>query len=344
MTQRKLTAGSTTIFIDLQGATPLSEIPDIWYQVRKNVSDIRRALPSGVVGSGFNDDFGDTFDIILDFTDEGYSQRALRDYVESARSVLLAVPAVSKIEVLGAQDEQIVIEFSTTRLATLGLYYNALLSTFQQQNIVRPSGVVQAEGERVFLRVSGASANEDHIRSATFVVDGRHIRLGDLAQVRRAYGDPPQAPFRVDGTPAIGLAIAMRQGGDILALGRNVAREMKRIRADLPVGIEPTLVADQSSTISVAIGEFIDSFWHAIVIILIVSFVSLGVRPGAVVACAVPLTLAIVFAAMELVGSIFSEFPLAPWFAFTGEPGVINASKMAILVASLSAGVLGFAG
>lgn len=296
------TAGSTTIFIDLQGATPPPEIPDIWYHVRKNVGDIRGALPSGVVGPGFNDDFGDTFGIILGFTGEGYSQRALRDYVESARSVLLAVPDVSKIEVLGAQDEQIVIEFSTTRLATLGLDYNALLSTLQQQNIVRPSGVVQAEGERVFLRVSGAFDNEDDIRAASFVVDGRHIRLGDLAEVRRAYGDPPQPRFRVDGTPAIGLAIAMRQGGDILALGGNVAREMQRIRANLPVGIEPTLVADQSSTVSVAIGDFIDSLWQAIVIILIVSFVSLGVRPGAVVACAIPLTLAIVFAAMELVG------------------------------------------
>jgi multidrug efflux pump subunit AcrB len=296
------TAGATTIFVDLEGATPPARIPDLWYQVRKNIGDIRGTLPAGVVGPGFNDDFGETYGIIFGFTAEGFSQRELRDYVEGTRSRLLNVRDTSKIDVLGAQDERIFIEFSTERLATLGLDYSALIAALQAQNVVRPAGVLQAGQERVFLRVTGAFDNEEDIRAVNFAVDGRNIRLGDIAEVRRAYDDPPQSLFRVNGKPAIGLAIAMRDGGDILALGRNVREEMKSIRANLPLGIEPILIADQAETVDTAIGDFITSLWQAIVIILIVSFVSLGVRPGAVVALAIPLTLAIVLAVMQIVG------------------------------------------
>lgn len=209
---------------------------------------------------------------------------------------------IAKIDVLGAQDEQIFIEFSTERLAALGLDYGALVGALQAQNVVRPAGVLQSGSERVFLRVTGAFDNENDIRAVNFSVGGRNIRLGDIAQVRRAYDDPPQPLFRVNGKPAIGLAIAMREGGDILGLGRHVRQEMSAIQADLPLGIEPVLVADQAKTVEIAIGDFIDSLWQAIVIILLASFVSLGVRPGAVVALAIPLTLAIVFSVMELAG------------------------------------------
>jgi multidrug efflux pump subunit AcrB len=294
------TAGATTIFVDLKGSTRPEEVPDIWYQVRKNIGDIRGTLPAGVVGPGFNDDFGDTFGIIYGFTADGFTQRELRDYVEDARSRLLLVPDVSKIEVMGAQDERIFIEFSTERLAALGLDYRALLAALQAQNVVRPSGVLETGDERLFLRVSGAFDNEEDIRSVNFVVGGRNVRLGDIAKVQRAHVDPPQPMFRVNGKPAIGLAIAMRDGGDILALGKNIKREMSDLRADLPVGIEPTLVADQAVTVDTAIGDFMTSLWQAIAIILAASFVSLGVRPGTVVALAIPLTLAIVFAVMEV--------------------------------------------
>ena len=296
------TAGATTIFVDLEGVTPRNEIADIWYQVRKNVGDMRGTLPSGVIGPAFNDDFGDTYGIIFGFTADGFSQRELRDYVEDARSRFLAVKDVSKIDVLGAQDEVIFIEFSTERLAALGLDYNALVAALQAQNVVRPSGVVQTRDERVFLRVTGAFDNEEDIRSVNFVVGGRNLRLGDISNVRRGYSDPPQPAFRVNGKPAIGLAIAMRDGGDILALGDNIRRELAAIRAGLPIGIEPVLVTDQASTVKVAIGDFIDSLWQAILIILAASFVSLGLRPGAVVALSIPLTLAIVFGVMNAVG------------------------------------------
>jgi multidrug efflux pump subunit AcrB len=293
-------AGQTTIFVDLKGATPPSAVPDVWYQVRKNIGDMRHTLPQGVLGPFFNDDFGDTFGIIYGFTADGFSLRELRDYVEAARSRLLQVPDVSKIEVLGAQDEQIYIEFSTERLAGLRLNLNQIIATLQSQNLVRPAGTIQGEQERVFLRVSGAFDSEHDIEAVNIVAGERIFRLGDIATVKRGFTDPPQPMFRVDGKPAIGLAIAMRDAGDILALGENLRREMAEIKANLPVGIEPTLVSDQAVTVDVAISDFMTSLWQAIVIILVCSFVSLGMRPGAVVALAIPLTMAIVFAVMNV--------------------------------------------
>ncbi len=294
------TAGQTTIFVDLEQSAPPDAIPDVWYQVRKNIGDMRGQLPQGVQGPVFNDDFGDTFGIIYAFTADGFTFRELRDYVEAARSRLLAVKDVSKIEVLGAQDEQVVIEFSTEKMAGLRLDFPTILATLQAQNLVRPAGVVQTGTERVFLRVTGAFDNERDIENVNFVAGDRIFRLGDIATVRRGFVDPPQPMFRVNGKPAIGLAIAMRDGGDILALGKNMRIEMADIKANLPHGIEPVLVADQAVSVDVAISDFMDSLWQAILIILVCSFVSLGVRPGTVVALAIPLTLAIVFAVMDV--------------------------------------------
>jgi len=202
------TAGQTTIFVDLEQSAPPASIADVWYQVRKNVGDMRGTLPQGVVGPFFNDDFGDTFGIIYAFTADGFNFRELRDYVEAARSRLLHVPDVSKIEVLGAQDEQIYLEFSTERLAGLRLDMGAILATLQAQNIIRPAGTIQGEQERVFLRVSGAFDSAADIESVNIVSGDRIFRLGDIATVRRGFIDPPQPMFRVNGKPAIGLAIA----------------------------------------------------------------------------------------------------------------------------------------
>jgi multidrug efflux pump subunit AcrB len=293
-------AGQTTIFVDLKQSTPPDKVPDVWYQVRKNVGDMRHTLPQGVLGPFLNDDFGATYGIIYAFTADGFGFRELRDYVEAARSRLLHMPDVSKIEVLGAQDEQIYIEFSTERLAGLRLNLNQIVATLQAQNLVRPAGTMQGEQERVFLRVSGAFDSERDIEAVNIVAGDRIFRLGDIAKVRRGFTDPPQPMFRVNGKPAIGLAIAMRDAGDILALGNNVRKEMADILANLPVGIETALVADQAVTVDHAISDFMTSLWQAIVIILVCSFVSLGVRPGAVVALAIPLTLAIVFAVMDV--------------------------------------------
>jgi multidrug efflux pump len=296
------TAGRTTIFVNLVGSATGAEVPDIWYHVRKSVGDIQHTLPAGIIGPGFNDDFGDTFGIIYGFTTDGFTHRELRDYVEEIRSKLLSVPDVSKIEVLGAQDERIFVEFSMQQLASLGIDRSALIAALQAQNVVQPAGIIQTGNEKLSLRVSGAFRSEQDVRDISFAAGGRMLRLSDIAQVRRGFADPPQPMFRVNGEPAIGLAIAMRDGGDILSLGRNIKQAMATITADLPLGIAPRLVADQAVTVRSAIAEFMTSLWQAIAIILVVSFISLGVRPGLVIALAIPLTLAVVFSVMELTG------------------------------------------
>jgi multidrug efflux pump subunit AcrB len=293
-------AGVTTIFVNLKGSTTAKQVPDVWYHVRKSVGDIRHTLPAGIVGPGFNDDFGDTFGIIYGFTADGFTHRELRDYVEKVRSELLHVADVSKIEILGAQDERIFVEFSTKDLANLGLDRATLIAALQAQNVVQPAGAVQTENETLQLRVTGAFQSEQDVRNINFAVSGRVLRLADIANVRRGFSDPPQPMFRVNGQPAIGLAVAMRDGGDILALGKNLTKTMARLNANLPIGVEPKLVADQAVTVESAISEFMTSLWQAVAIILFVSFISLGVRPGLVIATAIPLTLAVVFSVMEL--------------------------------------------
>ena len=296
------TPGRATIFINLKDSTPPAQVSDIWYQVRKKVGDIRNTLPQGIVGPGFNDEFGDTYGIVYGFTADGFTHRELRDHVDEIRKQLLQLPDISKIDVLGAQDERVYVEFSTEKLAGLGIDRAALIAALQAQNAVTPAGVVQTGDEKILVRVSGAFQSEQDILGVNFVANGRMIRLGDIAQVTRGPADPAQPMFRVNGREAIGLAIAMRKGGDILALGHNVERAMTEIKANLPVGIEPTLIADQPVTVAQAVDEFMKALWEAVAIVLAVSLVSLGLRAGAVVALSIPLVLAAVFVAMMLFG------------------------------------------
>jgi multidrug efflux pump len=294
-------AGETTIFVDLLGSTSAREVSDAWYEVRKKVADMRHTLPQGIVGPFFNDEFGDTFGIIYAFTADGFGHRELRDFVENIRSELLFVEDVSRIDILGAQNEVIYIDFDTERLAGLGFNPNTLIAALQAQNIVIPAGVLRTDQENISLRVTGAFDTEADIAAVTFAIGDRMLRLRDIVEVRRGFADPPQPMFRINGEPAIGLAIAMRDGGDTLALGRNIARAIKTLAADLPIGIEARLVADQPATVDLAINEFTTSLWQAIAIVLVVSFIALGARAGTVVALAIPLTLATVFPVMDLV-------------------------------------------
>ncbi|MDB5543228.1 MAG: efflux transporter, translocase subunit [Hyphomicrobiales bacterium] len=293
--------GLTTIFVNLKGLTSGKEVPDIWYQVRKNISDMRRTLPQGLVGPGFNDDFGDTFGLIYGFTQDGFSHRELRDYVDGMRSRLLQVSDVSKIEMLGEQDEKIYLEFSTSQLAGLGIDRSALIAALQAQNSVIPAGVIQTSDERITIRVTGAFRSEQDLLDVNFMSNGRLIRLRDIAETRRALVDPPQPLFRVNGKSAIGLAISMKDGGDILALGENVKKAIDSGVTELPLGIEATLVSNQPEIVKNAIGEFMESLWQAIAIIMACSIVSLGFRPGAVVALSIPLTVAIIFPIMQFI-------------------------------------------
>jgi multidrug efflux pump len=292
------TAGQATIFVYLKDSTPPSQVQDTWYQVRKKVYDIRYTLPQGIVGPGFNDEFGDTYGIVYGLTADGFTHRELRDYADGIRKQLLALPDISKIDILGAQDERIYVEFSPEQLAGFGIDRAALIAALEQQNGVTPAGVVQTDAEKILVRVSGAFRSEQDVLAVNFVANGRIIRLGDIARVSRGPADPAQPIFRVNGKEAIGLAIAMRKGSDVLALGHNVAVAMTEITANLPVGIEPTLVANQPVTVEHAVDDFMEALWEAIGIVLAVSLIALGLRAGAVVALSIPLVLAAVFAAM----------------------------------------------
>ncbi|MDI4662999.1 efflux RND transporter permease subunit [Xanthobacter autotrophicus] len=296
------TAGQTTIFVNLKDSTSPERVADIWYQVRKKVGDIRNTLPQGIVGPGFNDEFGDTYGIVYGFTADGFTHRELRDRVEDIRKQLLQLQDISKIDVLGAQDERVYVEFSTEKLAGLGLNRTSLVAALLAQNAVIPAGVVQTGDEKILVRVSGAFQSEQDILAVNFVANDRMIRLGDIGRVTRGPADPAQPIFRVKGRDGIGLAIAMRKGGDVLALGHNVAQAMTKINSALPMGVEPTFIADQPVTVEHAVDEFMEALWEAVAIVLAVSLLSLGMRAGAVVAIAIPLVLAAVFVAMEFFG------------------------------------------
>ncbi|MET4129726.1 efflux RND transporter permease subunit [Roseovarius sp. MBR-6] len=292
--------GLTTVFVDLTNDFPPDRVPEVWQEVRNGIGDIRHTLPEGALGPFFNDEFGDVFGIIYAFTADGFSERDLRDHVDSVRTGLLRqVDGIKKIEWIGVQDERIMLEFLPDRVAAMGLDYSQIFGAIAAQNVVRPAGVVTTGEENVAIRVSGSFETEADLLEVSLVANGRMLRLGDIATVRRTLVDPPQPMLRVNGKPAIALAISMAEGGDILELGAQVTRAMERIVVDLPLGIDAIMVSNQAEVVDQAIGEFTTSLVQAVLIILAVSFVSLGARPGAVVAIAIPLTLAIVFVVMQ---------------------------------------------
>ncbi len=294
--------GSTTLFVHLRDSTPASDVPASWQNVRNRVADMARTLPQGVVGPFFNDEFGDTFGVIYGFTADGFSRRELRDYVEGIRSDLLRVPDVSKIELLGVQDETVFVEFDPAEIAALGLPPDAVAQALRAQNLVRPAGAMQTGTDAIGLTVSGAFTDENDLREITLTAGDRRIRLGDITRITRGYADPPQPMFRVNGVEALGLAVAMADGGDVIALGDSLAQRMAELTEELPIGIEPFLVANQPEIVDTAVAEFTESLWQAIAIVLVISFLALGVRAGLVVAIAIPLTMAAVFVIMQSVG------------------------------------------
>ncbi len=294
--------GESVVMVSLKDSASAAAVPDIWYQVRKKVGDIRQSLPQGVVGPFFNDEFGDTYSLIFALTSDGFTHRELRDHAERVRADLLRVPDVAKIDLIGAQDEKIYLEFSTQQMAALGLDTNLLMQTLQAQNSLQPSGTVNAGPVKIAIRVSGEFVSEEGLRAINFRANGRSFRLSDIAKVRRDYVDPPAPMFRFNGQPAIGLAVSMAKSGDALALGEHMKERMEVIRSALPIGIEPHLVADQPKVVEEAVSEFVKTLLEAVAIVLAVSFLSLGWRPGIVVAIAIPLVLAITFVCMKLLG------------------------------------------
>ena len=301
-TRSMTTPGQTLIFVQLRPTTKGRDVPAIWLRVRNMIGDIRGELPQGVIGPAFNDRFGDVYGNIYAFTSDGLTQRQLRDYVESARTAVLTVPNVGRVDIVGAQNEVIYLEFSTRQVAALGLDQQAILATLQAQNAIAPSGVVQAGPERVSIRVSGQFASEDSLRAINLQVNGRFFRLSDVATISRGYQDPPSSLFRYDGKPAIALAIGMKPGSNLLDFGKALEAEMRRVQAELPIGVGVHLVSDQPKVVDEAVSGFTRALFEAVAIVLAVSFVSLGLRAGLVVALSIPLVLAITFVVMAYLG------------------------------------------
>lgn len=301
-TRSETVAGQTTIFVELLPTTKAKDVNAIWMRVRNMIGDIKGDFPSGVIGPFFNDRFGDVFGNIYAFTSDGLTQRQLRDLVEDARAKVLTVPNVGKVDIIGAQDEAIYLEFSTRKIAALGLNQQSVIETLQAQNAVTQSGFVDAGPERIALRVSGQFTSEESLKAINLRVNDRFFPLTDVATIKRGYVDPPSALFRYNGQPAIGLAIGMKTGANLLEFGEALDKEIEQVTADLPIGVDVERVSDQPAVVDEAVSGFTRALFEAIVIVLAISFISLGVRAGLVVAISIPLVLAITFLVMAYTG------------------------------------------
>ncbi|NUB26775.1 efflux RND transporter permease subunit [Azospirillum brasilense] len=291
--------GISVVYVNLKDYTPAEAVPDLWYQVRKKIADMKSTLPQGVQGPAFNDEFGDTFGTVFAFTADGFSYRELKDYAETARADLMRVPDVGKIQFVGVQNERIYLDFSTRKLAAMGIDREQVIAELQAQNAVAPAGVVQAGDEKISVRVSGAFTSEDSLRAISLRANDKFYRLADLADIRRGYADPPSPLFRYNGEPAIGMIISMAAGGNVLTFGEGIRERMRQVEANLPVGIGVHLVANQSVVVEESVAGFTKALKEAVVIVLVVSFISLGLRAGLVVATSIPLVLGMTFIGME---------------------------------------------
>ncbi|MBA5803652.1 efflux RND transporter permease subunit [Rhizobium changzhiense] len=337
-TKSQTVAGQTTVFVELLPTTKAKDVAPTWLRIRNMIADIQGDFPSGVVGPFFNDRFGDVFGNIYAFTSDGLTQRQLRDLVENARSEVLTVPNVGKVDVIGAQDEAIYLEFSTRQIAALGIDQQSVIQTLQAQNAVTQSGFVDAGPERIALRVSGQFSSEESLRSINLRINDRFFPLTDVATIKRGYVDPPSALFRFNGEPAIGLAIGMKQGANLLEFGEGLDAQMKRVVADLPVGVDVHRVSDQPHVVDEAVSGFTRALFEAIVIVLVISFISLGLRAGMVVAISIPLVLAITFVVMEYSGISLQRISLGALIIALGL--LVDDAMIAVemMVARLEAG------
>lgn len=301
-TQSYTRPGKSVIFVNLKDDAPPGEIREIWYQVRKKIGDLVPTLPEGVQGPFLDDEFGDTFGSIFAFTAEGFTHRDLRDRIDIIRNELLSVPDIGKVNLLGVQEEEIVLEFSAARLAAFGLDKSAVIEAIKAQNAVAPAGELKTGEDKILFQVSGALASQESLRELVLRIGNRFVRLIDIADVRRGLVDTPAPSVRVNGETAIALAISMRDGGNLIDFGSALRERMAQIEASLPSGITVTQVADQSTVVKDAIGGFMKVLLEAIAIVLAVSFLSLGMRAGLVITAAIPLVLAMTFIGMEVAG------------------------------------------
>ena len=299
--------GEALIIFQVKDSSPPKEMPQVWYTVRKKIGDIRATLPSGVVGPFFNDEFGDVYGSIYALSADGFNYQELKDQADRVRQRLLKIRDVNKVAIFGAQDEKLFVEISQKRIAQLGLDFNQVLAQIGQQNAVESAGTINAPTDFVQVRVGGQFNTVDELRQFPIRAGGATFKLGDIAEIKRAYVDPPQVKVRHQGHESLALGISMARGGDIIRLGKALDLTIEQIRAELPAGIELQQFQNQAKVVSTSVNEFIGTLIEAVVIVLVVSFVSLGLhfkpfrldwRPGLVVGITIPLVLAITFVTM----------------------------------------------
>jgi len=294
--------GKAVIYVTLKDSVNEKDVRPTWLEVRNMVNDIKSTLPQGVVGPSFNDRFDDVFGCIYALTSDGYSYEEMRERAEQIRRTLLGVKNVKKVDLIGVQPERIYIEMESSKLAQLGIDPNVIINAVKTQNTMNASGMVETSSDNVYLRVSGIVDDVAALRNLPLRVNERTFRLGDIAKVDRSYVEPMEPKMVFNGQQSIGLAISMEKGGNILTLGDNLDKTMQDLQKELPLGLELHQVLYQPEIVKASIGEFVKSLWEAIAIVLIVSFLSLGVRSGIVVALCIPLVIAGIFVGMQIMG------------------------------------------
>ena len=292
--------GETAVFVNLKETVRGGDVAEAWYQVRKKIGDLKSQLPAGVQGPFFNDEYGDTFGSIYAFTGDGFSRAELRRIAEDARREVRRLPNVGKVELFGVVPEKIYIEIPTQKLATLGLTPQQIMQAVQEQNGVVANGRVENAVLSIPLRVSGPYTEVERLRETILRVGAHSLRLGDIAEVTRRYEDPPATEIRSQGVPAVLLGVSQAEGGDVLAMGREVGAAMAALQKTLPVGLEIEQIHNQPGIVARAVNLFMQSFLEAVAIVLAVTFLALKWRAGLVVALSIPVVLAITFTAMWL--------------------------------------------
>lgn len=296
------TPGQTVIYVNLSEQVPPKEIRARWVEARNMVNDIRGTFPEGVLEPSFNDRFDEVYGVVYTLTGDGYTYEELREQGEIIRRIFLGVPSVRKVQLLGVQTEKIYIEIENNKLARLGIDPAAITAALQEQNAMAAAGMLETASDNVYLRITGMFENLEDIRATPIQAGGRTFRLGDIATATRSYAEPADPKMFYNGQPAIGISLAMEPGGNILTLGKNLETTVEQIKQELPAGLEINQVVNQPKVVEFSIGEFLKSLAEAIIVVLIVSFASLGIRSGMVVALTIPLVIAITFTLMYLTG------------------------------------------
>ncbi len=302
--------GLAVVYLELKPTTRGPQLPQIWQKVRNMMDDIRPSFPQEFAGFRFNDDFGDVFGNLYALTSDGFTPAETRVHAERIQRMVQGLDDAGKVDLFGLRQEKIFLEFSTPRLAALGLSQAQVMGTLQAQNAIIPSGVVDTGAERVLVRVTGQFTGEDSLEAINLRVGDRFFRLSDVATIRRGYEDPPAELFRFNGQEAIGLAIGMKSGANILHFGEALRTTMSQAQASLPIGMTLHQVADQPHVVDEAVGHFVQALVEAILIVLAVSFISLGVRAGLVVTLTIPLVLAITFIILDIWGITLQRISL----------------------------------